>query len=99
MTHTPGPWKVEREKYDLVIIGSNEDYIAYVIFDEHLLPEEQDNANLIAAAPNMLNALIAVDEWFEGDRLNEPKTWLELGAMVKQAMPKIGTSDDRSTIR
>ena len=36
----------------------------------------------------MLEALEAVDGWFEGDRKNEPKTWLELGAMVKQAIAK-----------
>ena len=99
MPHTPEPWKVEREKFDLVIIGPDGEHIAYVPYDEYLLPEELDNANLIAAAPRMKNVLMAVDQWFEGDRLNEPKTWLELGAMVKQAMPKIGTSDDSSIIR
>ena len=34
----------------------------------------------------MERALIAVDEWFEGDRANEPKTWLELGRIVKSAL-------------
>jgi hypothetical protein len=37
---------------------------------------------------NLLEALRAVDEWFEGDRKNEPKTWLELGKLVKQAIAK-----------
>lgn len=43
---------------------------------------------LEAQNADLLEALRAVDEWFEGDRKNEPKTWLELGKLVKQAIAK-----------
>lgn len=57
MAHTPGPWRVEKEKWDLVVMGSDEDYIAYVPVEEHILPEESANARLIAAAPSLVEAL------------------------------------------
>ncbi|MHC4748271.1 MAG: hypothetical protein ACYTFW_00210 [Planctomycetota bacterium] len=52
---------------------------------------EAQNADLLEAlraVDELLEALRAVDEWFEGDRKNEPKTWLELGKLVKQAIAK-----------
>ena len=40
-------------------------------------------------------ALIAVDEWFEGVRTNDPQTWSELAQMVKNALNYHMTSDTR----
>ena len=54
MSHTPGPWHAERtptEKHWRVITDDNS--------EEHLCVEEltQDDARLIAAAPELLDAL------------------------------------------
>jgi len=54
--HTPKPWLIEESRSEvdskcIVARGSN---VAVVMFRTH---EEQANANLIAAAPDMLEAL------------------------------------------
>ena len=80
MTHTPGPWKAIKEKWDIAIIGSDEDYIAYVPVEELVLPEESDNAILISLAPDLLEACqlalieldrIGSDIGFEPERYQE----------------------------
>ncbi len=64
MSHTPGPWQV--------IPGDNirrprlvRDFEGFVIaeahWNEHMDGEAEDNATLIAAAPDMLAALKAVE--------------------------------------
>lgn len=56
MTHTPAPWNVEGRKI------RNHDYLPdmdnfHVSKDGKPLPKTEANANLIAAAPDMLEAL------------------------------------------
>jgi hypothetical protein len=38
---------------------------------------------------DLLEALEAVQQWFDGDRKNEPKTWLGLAEVVAQAIAKV----------
>ena len=65
--------------------------------DSAIAYTERENANLLKAVlflekrnTALVAALEAVDEWFEGDRKNEPATWLELGKIVKQALAQEG---------
>lgn len=62
--HTPGPWEVDEDKRD----GGADQIIAggqTITFMATGWPEEQrhGNAHLIAAAPDLLGALINLIEW------------------------------------
>jgi len=52
MTHTPGPWKVMGE--DVVLMRDEREVVAWV---GDIDGQMTDNARLIAAAPDMLEAL------------------------------------------
>lgn len=58
--HTPGPWKVDSE-YPERITDSNNDGIADCVdwFSYKTWEEKEENAKLISAAPELLEALIA----------------------------------------
>jgi hypothetical protein len=58
--YTPGPWSFEDESPHINKVRSQGDIIAQVIGDS---PEADANARLIAAAPDMLEALEAVYRW------------------------------------
>ena len=54
--HTPGPWEVR----GLYICASTDTYIAKMLHGDNLNPPDREtygNANLIAAAPDLLAAL------------------------------------------
>jgi hypothetical protein len=71
MSHTPGPWTVA---YGSVYSESGECRIAYMDRDEPMTkPTERDaNAQLIAAAPEMLEALEGMTDMFERHIENRP---------------------------
>lgn len=61
---TPGPWRVSEKRGDLIDIrhGNNELgamslTLAHVVARQSWLKEAEENANLIAAAPEILEAL------------------------------------------
>lgn len=65
MTHTPGPWAHKEQE----IFAADGTCICYVRYNgEEGDPESQDTARLIAAAPDLLEALEAFDVWVEEDR-------------------------------
>ena len=57
--HTPGPWTVSetRHSYDTVIRGPKNEPIALALIAGYTKQEGQSNARLIAAAPELLEAL------------------------------------------
>lgn len=65
MSHTPGPWRATQKDHGLVIDGPTprqDDYaprwcVCETISNE---PEDESNASLIAAAPDLLAALKAL---------------------------------------
>jgi hypothetical protein len=84
--HTPGPWKAQmREGYvgqwEVVSTCETEWWIA-----DAAPYNEQANARLIAAAPELLEALVWMvenDETYEGDepiREHNGRTWNEMNA-------------------
>jgi hypothetical protein len=54
---TPGPWSVA----DWMIVGGNGEYVARMTWDN-----EEPNARLIAAAPDLFLALQAAAEYLDG---------------------------------
>lgn len=52
--HTPGPWHVTSMTLNLVVVGANGGAVARTDYAGTL---DEDNARLIAAAPEMLDAL------------------------------------------
>ncbi len=60
--YTAGPWRrssmLNRDEYATVILGPNGQVIAHAQVDVNTDPEEaEDNAKLIAAAPELFNSL------------------------------------------
>jgi len=59
--HTPAPWDVETV--------NSEDYVAYALLGCQYVSEQEANAHLIAAAPELLEALKRLDNTID-DYLN-----------------------------
>jgi hypothetical protein len=85
MKHTPGPWHVEPDEYQwLVISDCNYRYVA-LVGDKDRFADDAANARLIAAAPDLLAACERALGWFEGDYgVNHPET-VELRAAIAKA--------------
>ena len=100
MKHTPGPWLVETVKTSIGHahkIGP----INTCIYVDHRAPTETDsktaaNARLIAAAPDMLETLLEVEEYLN-DRADVddgiPDAAMRLLVEVKAAIAKATVSD------
>ena len=83
--HTPGPWKLKREHSAIFILGDNEPWpsaghVARVdarrsgakrgmAVAMHMSETDEANACLIAAAPELLAALEAVEKYPDGSLL------------------------------
>jgi len=70
MNHTPGPWSVEAI-YALLRFGRKSGGSWDDIGEEHEFFPDEDDANLIAAAPEMLEALEAMVEMVEMNGLGK----------------------------
>lgn len=64
--HTPGPWKANRR---FIQRGDGSDDIAEVLGNKE---EEEGNASLIAAAPDLLDIVIDTLRRFKECRASEP---------------------------
>ena len=64
--HTAGPWSVD--KYTLCVEGSDDIAVAQVWYDTRGLKEAEANARLIAAAPELLEALEDIAKYY-------PNSW------------------------
>jgi hypothetical protein len=65
LKHTPGPWETKPTLLcDAVRIFSGDIYLAAVTNSDFTLKQNQANANLIAAAPDLLEALERVQRKF-----------------------------------
>jgi hypothetical protein len=59
LNHTPGPWAIERnDKNHPVIMSADDETICLPIVSLPMIGHIESNASLIAAAPDMLDALI-----------------------------------------
>ena len=58
VTHTPGPWTIQWPKFDAKIVSPDGRSLAVVMFNAR--DEDEANARLLAAAPELLAALKAM---------------------------------------
>jgi hypothetical protein len=56
MKHTPGPWNYDRSGYSLYV-NSGREVVTALLMDGKRLETSEANARLIAAAPDLLEAL------------------------------------------
>ena len=91
--HTPGPWEIRKNQYGQydVVARTPTDGIAFVDKRDDA-KEELANANLISAAPELLEALEELTRWFDdGVSTWEPHCSPEYAAMwrrVRNAIAK-----------
>lgn len=73
-THTPGPWvwdenRRERKYADIVLTADAEENSISIIEGAYFVSEadseNEANARLIAAAPDLLDAAKAISEWYD----------------------------------
>jgi hypothetical protein len=92
MTHTPGPWlresEINSEGSDWILVTKDYAEIVDLRLADGLVVSEQEqeaNARLISAAPELLNALRGVaDRWDKDDEADDPV----LGAVIRTAIAK-----------
>ena len=85
--HTPGPWSIDRAYGDCCVAGRDGDRIAAVYGYDY--GEDEANAALIAAAPDLLAACQAVLDEFpaaDGRRIESVK------ALCRAALRKAGVA-------
>jgi hypothetical protein len=61
--HTPGPWKVAPSWDDWTVVGPNKEEIIFQDGPYQTPTIRQPDAQLIAAAPELLEALIAITDY------------------------------------
>lgn len=94
-THTPGPWRFDDEQG--VILATDWKPVAFVSFHAaDSLAQEEANGHLIAAAPELLQALREIADDYE-DRfdLNDPSTNPGIRLTIKRARAAIATASTR----
>jgi hypothetical protein len=83
--HTPGPWVIDPND-NLIVMAED---VRVVADCAHALAmgamEAESNARLIAAAPELLEALKAVEDWDDNEQDGLPR---RLTASVKAAIAK-----------
>jgi len=91
MRHTPGPWEIEDHYHFSYrwISGPKHSQLAQVVWcmeDEDRSPECEANAHLIAAAPDLLDALCYLLEASSGQGPHEQ--WLAAMDQARAAIEK-----------
>lgn len=76
MPHTPGPWKAKNDPVARAngevadfysITGPDSSHVSYVTDTPYRTGDLGDDARLMAAAPDLLETLIALERWFDTD--------------------------------
>ena len=73
MTHTPGPWEIRRVGIakDLPVVTSAEHDVCEMRYNTNGRLRLENNARLIAAAPDLLAALKNLRDWIEEQKIME----------------------------
>ena len=102
MSHTPGPWEIMESANALVVMGANSKHVVIVpLFREHewnkeewegLNLEEKNkvsiaNTRLIAAAPELYEAIQTVDMALAGQKTSLEE-WANISKTVRAALTK-----------
>ena len=89
--HTPGPWNVGDDSpndYEGPIIDTRDRAVAVITIDHETesTPEDRANARLIAAAPELLAALIELEQFTDHEA--RPLASVKLYAQARAAIAK-----------
>jgi len=82
--YTPGPWKA----FPSGIYGTNRDGVCVCTRHKQAGDEWNANARLIAAAPDLLEALVDVEEWLAAYVSGVGAEWDEMRANIRAAITK-----------
>jgi hypothetical protein len=85
MKHTLGPWQVLAAKGEYCIEGHNGTLIFTI--RNGLIPMRED-ARLLTAAPDMLDALRLMMREYEALRFEQPERWPTAAAAARAAIAK-----------
>lgn len=91
-THTQGPWDYDCYGEHFSFFGNDgrEDYSFRVEYNKEMPEEEQfENNHLIAAAPDMLNALRRIESSLE----HEPEIYADILSVARAAIAKAGGAE------
>lgn len=93
--HTPGPWHVTAGPYPREIRADDGPFIASVYDLGVTYGERNANARLLAAAPELLDALKEAADWIatHGDTL--PASAMKLSAVLTAAIAKATAKAER----
>jgi len=85
--HTPGPWR--RDESGFIVAGIGDTYVAVAVADcsDTDIDEREANKSLIIAAPELLDALDACENWLGEFGADSPDTGL--CGLVEQARAAI----------
>lgn len=88
--HTPGPWSVEKFALTnfLLVKNINHGAICEIPADSKKIPEHQANANLIAAAPDLLKALQYILEKATGAWMTKAERLEQIAGISSKAIAK-----------
>jgi len=97
--HTPGPWEASEgetyRRYDIEAVGG---IIAQTEGDTET---DEANANLIAAAPDMLKALkdsiLLIRHWGSGEALSDARIWEKQESVCKAICAAIAKAEGEPT--
>jgi hypothetical protein len=79
--HTPGPWLADGAS----VYEERDDFSVICNFWSSSLPEWEDNARLIAAAPDLLEALKMADAALRGANMNMAVMQRKIEAAIAKA--------------
>ena len=89
--HTKGPWKIGFSSYPTPVYGKKNEHIAWMdgsaneVGKSGLTPVGQANAQLIAAAPELLSALKALREWSKNEYQSNAILDKQVDAVIAKA--------------
>lgn len=83
--HTPGPWEAAKKGYPTTRIEASTGQIICDVNSIHFSGTGEANAKLIAAAPELLEALIEAKKELEYHNWQNTKTYNEIISAIKKA--------------
>lgn len=84
--HTPGPWKVRENGGLMQSVEAKRDWLVFKCGRDFMAREELEaNARLIAAAPELLEALELLIAETDPLRLNSGEPWCRVRAVIAKA--------------
>lgn len=87
--HTPGPWRIYRQGNHIRIGPDFGHVVAVVYLDKDFLDTDRADAELISAAPELLEALEIAVKFFNNNGGDADYTWLPvLKAAIAKAKGK-----------